>query len=92
MRMGKFYIIAPDQLNENEDVYLCYRTREDAEEDMGGFYPNLRPEIRLLQTIESDTPFLDSAGTPIPNHEPTRFTSQRHFIVLVERKQPEQGA
>lgn len=91
MRLGKFYIEAPNQLKDNESIYLCYETREEAEGDVDGFYPHLRPEIRLMQTIDSDIPFRDTADCPTPNHEATRFPSQRYCIVLVDTRIEEQG-
>lgn len=82
VEFGKFYREAPGQLQENEEIFLCAETYEEAERDCIGIYSNLHPEVRLLKTIDSDIPFRNSAGQPTPNHEATRFPSQRYCVVI----------
>ena len=82
MRFGKFYTIVPGQLGKGEEIYLCEETYEKAAKHLATIYPSHHPEVRYLQTIDSDTPFRDTADQPTPNHEATRFLSHRYAVVV----------
>lgn len=82
MRFGKFYTQVPGQLKEHEEIYLCEETYEEAAKHLAIIYPHRHPEVRLLQTIDSDIPFRDTADQPTPNHEITRFPSHRYCVIV----------
>lgn len=88
VRFGKFYTIAPDQLEKGEEVYLCEETYEKAVKHLAHIYPSHHPEVRYLQTVDSDTPFRDTADQPTPGHEATRFPSHRYGVVVTSMESP----